>query len=301
MSALGDHALGAAAGLLLDRALGEPPARWHPVAWFGTAMQHVERRLWHDARGPGVLHAAIGLGLGVAGGFLVRSTAACVALAVAGRELRRVAVAIQGHLLDGDVDSARAALPCLVGRDPSQLDTSGVAAAVVESLAENTVDAVIAPVFWAVLGGAPGTAAYRAVNTMDAMVGHRSERYGRYGWACARMDDLATYVPARTFAGLVILCRPRTTRAVLRLVRRDAGAHPSPNAGVAETAVAAALGRELGGPLRYGTRSEDRPRLGAGPRPQPADITAAISLTDHTERVAIALLLLVWVLDRRRG
>lgn len=300
VTALGDRALAAAVGLMLDRVLGEPPARWHPVVWFGSAMLQVERRLWADARWPGVLHTVVGVGLGVVAGALARSVTASVSVTVAGRELRRVAAAIEARAVGGDLESARAALPCLVGRDPSALDASGVAAAVIESLAENTVDAVVAPVFWALLAGAPGATAYRAVNTMDAMVGHRGERYGRYGWPSARLDDLATYVPARLFAGLVMLCRPRRAGAVLRLVRRDAAAHPSPNAGVAETAVAAALRCELGGPLRYGSHAEDRPHLGEGPRPCPLDIRAAISLTDDTERAALGLLLLLWLLDRRR-
>lgn len=300
MSALGRHALGAALGLLLDRALGEPPTSVHPVAWFGSAMGQVEHRLWADARPRGVLHTAVGVGLGVTAGVLTRSTTTAVAVCVAGRELRRVAGRIETQAVAGDLEAARGELPALVGRDASALDASGIAAAVVESLAENTVDAVIGPVFWALVAGAPGATAYRAVNTMDAMVGHRGERYGRYGWAAARLDDVAGYLPARVFVALVAVCRPRAARDVARLVRRDAGAHPSPNAGVAETAVAAALGRELGGPLRYGALAQDRPRLGAGPRPRPQDITAARELTDHTERAAVVLLLLIWLLDRAR-
>src|SRR5690606_15478706 len=142
----------------------------------------------------------------------------------------------------------REALPALVGRDPTHLDASEISAAVIESLAENTVDAVIAPAFWGLIAGAPGAWSYRAVNTMDAMVGHRSDRYLRFGWSSARLDDLANLVPARLTAALVMLCRPRQTRAVTTAVRRDGRKHPSPNAGVAEAAFAAALGVQLGGP-----------------------------------------------------
>ena len=148
-----------------------------------------------------------------------------------------------------------------MGRDPSLLDESGIAAAVIESVAEKSVDAVIAPAFWAAIAGAPGAAAYRAINTMDAMVGRRNERYERFGWAAARLDDVANYVPARIFAGLAVGLRPSQAKDIVTAVRRDAPAHPSPNAGVAEAAVAAALGRQLGGPLRYGTVREDRPPL----------------------------------------
>jgi len=254
-------------------------------------MNRVERTLWRDARTPGIAYAATGTILGVGAGRLLRSTAATVALAVAGRELRRVARQISDQCSAGDLDAARRTLPALVGRDPSQLDESGIAAAVIESLAENSVDAVVAPVFWAVLAGAPGAAAYRAINTMDAMVGQRSTRYARFGWAAARLDDAANYLPARLFALLVAVAAPHEQRAIWAVVRRDAPAHPSPNAGVAEAAVAAALGLELGGPLRYGDRQEIRPRLGSGPPPQPADIVRAIRLVNRTERLLIGTLL----------
>ena len=291
MNRLARNALAAAYGLGLDRLLGEPPAAVHPVVGFGRVMNRVECTLWRDARTPGVVYAVAGTILGVGAGRLLRSTTAAVTLAVAGRELRRVAGQIGDQCCAGDLDAARRTLPALVGRDPTDLDESGIAAAVIESLAENSVDAVVAPVFWAVLAGAPGAAAYRAVNTMDAMVGHRSPRYRRFGWAAARLDDAANYLPARLFAVLVVVAAPREQRAIRAAVRGDATAHPSANAGIAEAAVAAALGCELGGPLRYGDRDEIRPRLGSGPRPQPADILRAIRLIDRTERFLIGALL----------
>lgn len=300
MSRLGRRALGVAGGLLLDRMLGEPPAAWHPVAGFGRAMTRCESMVWADRRAPGVGYAVTGVALGGAAGALVRSTALTVGVCVAGRELRRVAGQVQAHLLVGDLGQARATLPSLAGRDPSTLDASGVSAAVIESLAENSVDAVTAAAWWGLVLGAPGAAAYRAVNTMDAMVGHRGPRYGRFGWAAARLDDLAGYLPARLFALLVALVRPRSAYRVAVLVLRDAGAHPSPNAGVAETAVAAALGCELGGPLRYGPIEQDRPRLGDGPRPEADDIAAAIRLTEHVELATTVSLLAIWLVGAGR-
>ncbi len=279
-----------AVGLLIDRAIGDPPNRLHPVAWFGSAMQRVEQDLWADDRARGVAHTSIGVAIGWSAGRLGGSTPLAVAVSVAGRSLRGTAGVVGASLDRGDVVGARSQLRSLVGRDPSDLDASAIAAAVIESVAENSVDAVVAPVFWALLGGAPGTLAYRAVNTMDAMVGHRSDRHERYGWASARLDDGANYVPARIFALLVAAVRPGQARAVLGLIRRDAGAHPSPNAGVAETAMAAALGIELGGPLRYGDRVERRPTLGQGPRPQPADVPAAISVANRAELLLAGLL-----------
>ncbi len=297
MSALGARCMGAATGLVVDRMVGEPPEVVHPVVWFGNVMQRVERRLWRDERGAGIAYAAVGIGLGATAGLVTSSTALAVAVTVAGRSLRSTAERIGAVASAGDLDGARTELPALVGRDPSQLDASGIAAAVVESVAENSVDAVIAPVFWALVAGPAGAGAYRAVNTMDAMVGHRNDRYRRFGWAAARIDDVANYVPARVFAALVAVQTPRQASAIAAAIRRDAPAHPSPNAGVAETAVACALGRELGGPLRYGDRIEARPALGTGPRPSPADVERAVGIANRAELTMVGLLVLISLID----
>jgi adenosylcobinamide-phosphate synthase len=296
---------GAALGLLTDRALGEPPSNVHPVAWFGTLMGRIEQRTYADQRAAGARYAACGALVGAVAGAAIRSTGAAVALTASGRMLRNTARDIGELLEQGEVVAAREALPALVGRDPSTLDESGIAAAVIESIAENTVDAVIAPAFWGSVLGARGAAIHRAVNTMDAMVGHRSPRYRSFGTVAARIDDVAAFVPARLTAALAALARPRAAAPILATIRRDAPAHPSPNAGVAEAAFAAALGLELGGPLRYGTRAEDRPRLGGGPRPTARDIGRAIALADHIERAGIAVLLsgaaMAWAISRRRS
>ena len=184
----------------------------------------------------------------------------------------------------------------LVGREPSQLDEPEIARAVVESVAENTVDAVVAPALWAAAAGAPGVFAYRAVNTLDAMVGHRSSRYEHFGWASARLDDIAGLVPARVTAGLVVAVRPRAAGRVARAVRDDAPAHPSPNAGIAEAAFAAALGLRLGGANRYGDRVEHRPVLGDGRNPRPDDISAAVRLSRDVTGALVALLVVPSVL-----
>ncbi len=162
--------------------------------------------------------------------------------------------------------------------------------AVVESVAENTVDAVVAPALWgAVLGGA-GALGYRAANTLDSMVGHRSPRYARFGTASARLDDALGWVPARATAVLVALVRPGRAGAVVTAVRRDAPAHPSPNAGVAEAAFAAALGVQLGGANRYGDRVEVRPALGDGPPPGRGDVGRAVALSRDVTLALAALL-----------
>jgi adenosylcobinamide-phosphate synthase len=292
--------LASSVGLLVDRALGEPPARFHPVAAFGRAMGRIEKRVYAGDRRSGVAYAAAGTAIGAVAGSVIGSTAVAVASTAAGRMLREEAGRVAGALERGDLDGARALLPSLVGRDPSMLDASGIAAATIESVAENTVDAVVAPVLWAVALGAPGALAYRAVNTMDAIVGHRSPRYAEFGWAAARLDDAAAFVPARMTALLVCAACPRRSGAVLDVVRRDAPNHPSPNAGVAEAAFAAALELELGGTVHYGSRVEDRPRLGAGPRPGADDLDRAIRLASRVELLLVAALAAGGLVTRKR-
>jgi adenosylcobinamide-phosphate synthase len=282
--------LSAAVGVMADAILGEPPATVHPVALFGRCMQRVETQAYTDSRGAGVIHAAVGVGVGMACGAVVHSTSAATYLAVAGRELRGVAVSVGEALLSSDLDRARELLPGLVGRDVGALDASDMARAVVESVAENTVDAVVAPAWWAAVGGAPGVLGYRAVNTMDAMVGHRNDRYVRYGWASARLDDAAAFVPARLTALLVAAVRPRAAPAVWRAVRTQAPSHPSPNSGVAEAAFAAALDVRLGGASRYGDSVELRPELGTGNRPDPGDIARAVDLSRDVGSALVVLL-----------
>jgi adenosylcobinamide-phosphate synthase len=294
--------LGAAAGLVADRVVGEPPASVpHPVAVFGRSMGAVERHLYAPRRGAGAGYAAVGVALGVAAGRAVRSTAVATYVAVAGRALAEAAEEVRAPLAAGDLEEARRRLPALAGRDPSALDEKELARAVVESVAENTVDAVVAPALWGALLGAPGALGYRAVNTMDAMVGHRSPRYVRFGTVAARLDDLAAWAPARITALLVVAARPRAAGAVWRAVRRDAPAHPSPNAGVAEAAFAAALDRQLGGTNHYAGRTEVRGTLGAGPPVEVADIERAVRLSrDVTIALAVGLVGLAGVTARRK-
>ncbi len=288
--------LGAAAGILLDLALGEPPAAVpHPVAAFGSFMLAVEDSLWRDDRAAGVAHAAVGLAVGTLAGAGAHSTTATTYVAVAGRLLHDTALAVAAALAAGDLDQARSLLPALAGRDPSGLDEPELARAVVESIAENTVDAVVAPALWAAVLGGAGAFGYRAVNTLDSMVGHRSDRYQRYGWASARLDDAANWVPARVTAALVAAVRPGQAVEVWRTVRRDAPGHPSPNAGVAEAAFAAALGLRLGGVNRYGDRIEHRAHLGSGRPPGRDDIRAAVSLSRAVSlTLAGALTVISW-------
>ena len=279
-------ALGVAAGYAADAAFGDP-RRGHPVAGFGRAATALEQRLWRDHRGSGAAFTALCVGsvaVGALGaGRAVRGSAAGRALlagaatwtVLGGASLVREARTVGGALEAGDLAAARARLPYLCGRDPRGLTEQQVARAVVESVAENTADAVVNALVWGALAGVPGLLAFRAVNTLDAMVGHRSPRYLRFGWASARLDDVAGWPGARLTALLTVAAAGPERRAdAWRVWRRDASAHPSPNAGQAEAAFAGALGVQLGGTLRYadsgesagGGRLEHRPVLGGGAR-----------------------------------
>ncbi|MFJ4199390.1 cobalamin biosynthesis protein [Streptomyces sviceus] len=264
-------AYGAAAGLIGDLLLGDP-RRGHPVAAFGRAAGAVERVLWRDHRGWGALHTAVcvggAVGLGAVAEHVVRPsrtasvalTAAATWAVVGGTSLAREARVIGRALEAGDVEAARDRLPHLCGRDPQALDADGIARAVVESVAENTSDAVVGALVWGAVAGVPGLLGFRAVNTLDAMVGHKSPRYRRFGWASARLDDLTGWPGARLTAVLAALAGDRP-RGAVRVWREDAHRHPSPNAGPVEASFAGALGVRLGGTLSYAGRIEHRPVL----------------------------------------
>ncbi|GHE83932.1 cobalamin biosynthesis protein CobD [Streptomyces longispororuber] len=295
-----DFAYGAAAGLLGDLLLGDP-RRGHPVAAFGRAAGAVERVLWRDHRGWGALHTAVCAGGAVAlGALAVRAgrrsrgasvglSAAATCLVVGGTALVAEARAIGGALAAGDVEVARERLPHLCGRDPQALDADGIARAVVESVAENTSDAVVGALVWGAVGGVPGLLGFRAVNTLDAMVGHRSPRYLRYGWASARLDDVAGWPGARLTA-LLAVAAGGAPQGALRAWRRDARRHPSPNAGVVEASFAGALGVRLGGTLSYGGRVEERPVLNEEGRTVAVDdIERAVRLSRRVSWLALGV------------
>jgi len=285
------------AGLVLgygaDLVFGDP-RRWHPVAGFGRAAAALERRLWADSRVLGAAHVAVCVGATLGAGVLAQRlarrhpvaetllTAAATWTVLGGRSLRREGRVMHGLLTNGDLAAARRRLSHLAGRDPDGLGPGQLARATVESLAENTSDAVVAPLWWAALAGVPGLVGYRAVNTLDAMIGHRSPRYERFGWAAARLDDAANLIPARLSGALAAAAAPLvggSPRRALRAWRRDAGRHPSPNAGPVEASFAGALGITLGGVNRYGDRVENRGTLGDGPPPAVRDIPRAVRLS----------------------
>ncbi|BCJ71351.1 cobalamin biosynthesis protein CobD [Catellatospora sp. IY07-71] len=300
-------ALGLLAGVALDAAFGDP-RRLHPVAGFGNFAQVVERYTYADSRRAGAVFTALAVGVPVAAAVLAHRatrhrpvlrtalTAAGTWAVLGGRSLRREGGILAGALERGDLAAARTRLPHLCGRDPSALDEAGLARATVESIAENSSDAEVAPLVWGALAGLPGLVGYRATNTLDAMVGHRSPRYARFGTASARLDDAANLLPSRLTAVLAAATSPLVAgspRRTARIWRRDGDAHPSPNSGQCESAFAGALGVRLGGENVYFGRSETRPELGDGPRPRARDIRRASTLSAAVGLTAAALA--IWV------
>src|SRR5215207_9726728 len=292
-------------GFLADAAWGDP-RRFHPVAGFGQLAAAVEGRSYADSRGAGVRHVGALVGGAYGAGLLLKraterlwllgllGTAAATWAVLGGRSLRREATAVQTQLAAGDLPAARLRLQSLVGRDTAELPTEEVTRAVVESVAENTADAVVAPLFWGAVAGVPGLLGYRAVNTLDAMIGHRSPRYLRFGWAAARLDDAVSWLPARLSALLTAAIAPSVAGspvAAWRAWRRDARQHPSPNAGEVAAAFAGSLGIRLGGTTIYQGRAEQRGVLGDGRPVVVGDIARAVRLSRRVSAAALALVI----------
>jgi adenosylcobinamide-phosphate synthase len=276
-----------------DAVFGDP-RRWHPVAGYGRVAGAVERRMWADTRMAGAGFVAIAVGAPVVlSGVLAHGLRRHALLRVAvlgaatwatlgGTSLSREGDAMARLLESGDLPGARDQLSHLCARDPEGLPVTELTRATVESLAENTSDAVVAPLVWAAIVGLPGVVGYRALNTLDAMVGYRSARYARFGWAAARLDDGANLLPSRFSAVLSAVAAPvigGSPSLAWQMWRRDGSHHPSPNAGQCEAAFAGALGVTLGGRNVYDGDVQDRGTLGSGPAPALGDIGRSARLS----------------------
>jgi adenosylcobinamide-phosphate synthase len=302
MDTTSDQSLTAAMALLCgyaaDLALGDP-GHWHPVAGFGRAALALERVLYAPTRVRGALFAAVLVAAPAIGAErLARALprwlvlAALTWAALGGRSLTREALGVSDLVERDELDEARGALRALCGRDAGELDGPELCRAAVESVAENTSDAVVGALLWGAVAGPAGVAAYRAANTLDAMVGHRNERYGDFGWAAAKLDDAMSWPAARLTAALACAAAPLvggSPREAASTVLRDGALHPSPNAGRVEAAFAGALGLTLGGPLAYEGRVESRPQLGDGRTPGVADVHRAARLSLAVGAAAAAL------------
>src|SRR4051794_28579156 len=307
------NAAGLLAGVLLDAAIGDP-RRCHPVSGFGRFAGALEPRMYRPTVAAGVRYAAVAAGVPVAAavvasvatrrrpGLRAGLVAAATWSVLGATSLRREGMKMADALGSGDLAAARQRLPHLCGRDPSTLAEPELARATVESVAENTSDAAVGALVWGAVAGLPGLVGYRAVNTLDAIVGHRSPRYARFGTAAARLDDLANLVPARLTAALTVAASPVVGGSPVRTLGtwlRDGRRHPSPNSGQCEAAAAGALGVRLGGRNVYAGRVDERPRLGDGPLPGAADIRRAVRLSAAVTTAASALAILATL--RRRG
>jgi adenosylcobinamide-phosphate synthase len=293
-----------AAALAIDALIGDPDWLWrrtgHPVAWIGTFIGVLDREFNREdqsqqqRRMAGIACTAVLVAVSAAMGVLIQTTvqqlpmgnivvALIASIFIAQRSLYQHVAAVRSAFAEDGLAGARKAVAMIVGRDPEQLDQAGICRAAIESCAENFSDGVVAPVFWLALLGLPGLIAYKAINTADSMIGHRSERYLSFGWAAARLDDLVNLVPARLSALLLASAGPIVGGSIgtsLRIVKRDASKHRSPNAGWPESAVAGALGVALAGPRRYATHAVDDPFINAEAtcKGTPDDIGRALDL-----------------------
>jgi adenosylcobinamide-phosphate synthase len=302
--------------LLIELMFGYPDrllrAIGHPVTWMGRLIDALDRGLNRAPDAPArqrlagiiallILIAVVGAIAVLVESILLRLPFGLVLLAIpasallAQRSLHAHVARVADALEREGVAAARTAVAQIVGRDPEALDEAGVARAAIESLAENFSDGVVAPAFWMALAGLPGGAVYKAVNTADSMVGHRTERHREFGWAAARFDDLINLPASRLSALLIVaaaaLTRDASAANAWRAVRRDAPHHRSPNAGYPEAAMAGALGLALAGPRRYGGVLVEDAMMGEGRRAAgAADIRAALALYRRADALLIALI-----------
>jgi len=306
--------------MLIELALGYPPrllrAIGHPVTWVGALIETLDRRLNRGSagarRGFGIVAVLILIGIVGSIAFLLQNmlfrlpfgflaTALLASTMIAQRSLHQHVANVAAALDTNDIGAGRAAVSHIVGRDTAGLDEAGVARAAIESLAENFSDAIVAPVLWLALAGLPGAALYKAINTADSMIGHRTERYAAFGWAAARLDDLVN-LPASRFSALLLIAAAalRTDASAIdawRIVWFDASRHRSPNGGYPEAAMAGALGLSLAGARDYGGVRVDDATMGNGRRnANAADIRRALALYRTADAVLIALLVLLTAL-----
>jgi len=285
--------------VLLDQGLKEP-RRWHPLVGFGRWAGWVEGRLYGASRLRGALAVVLAVappalllagGVQLLGPYAWAGEALLLYLTLGAASLEQHAMAVRRALEQGDLVLAREQVGRIVSRDPSQLDAAGVSRAGVESVLENGNDAAFGALFWFFVAGAPGAVAFRLANTLDAMWGYKNERYQRFGWAAARLDDGLNWIPARLTALTYLLLGK--SAAAWRCWRSQAPAWDSPNAGPVMAAGAGALGVRLGGPAVYHGQTEQRPVLGEGNEAGAADIGRAVTLVKRGMGLWLAVFLLL--------
>lgn len=314
------------AGIAIDAILGEMPLVFaivpHPVAIAGRAIAFFDRKLNRPHRSDrsrrerGIVTVIVLVGAAAALGALLHELcsqdligwvieAVAIGVLISQRSLFQHVAAVAAALQWGGLPAGREAVRHIVGRDPASLDEHGVARAAIESLAENFSDGVVAPVFWYLLFGLPGLFAYKMANTLDSMIGHRTEQYRAFGWAAARFDDLVNLIPAR-LSGLLMVTAAlfagdARASPAFRTMLRDGCKHHSPNAGWPEAAMAGALSLALAGPRRYAEEQVDDPWLGDGtPFARPPDIIRALRLYGYACLLLTMLILGAWLAEHLR-
>ena len=295
-------------GFAADRVFDDP-RRGHPVAAFGRLARLLEKKTYLRSRYAGAVHVALLLvgtaTTAAAAQQIARGSRAAVLTAgvtwavLGGQSLEREALAVHRHLCADNLAAARRQIRNLVGRDSQYLSTDEIARACVESVAENTSDAVVAPLVWGAVAGVPGLMLYRVVNTLDAMIGYRNDRYKEFGWGAARLDDVLNWLPARFTVALLVAFNSQPAY-VWRVVRRDAGSHLSPNAGLVEAGFAAALSIRLGGVNIYNGLAEDRGQLGDGTAVTVCDIPRAVRVARQVSVAALVTAVVVRATIRGR-
>lgn len=321
------HLLILLAAIGLDRIVGDPPWLWqrvpHPVVIFGKGIDLFEKRLNTGAFTPegrrlnGVFIILALLALTILVGMLLSMIfhhlgflgmileIIVVAVFLAQKSLGDHVQAVADGLLRNGLEGGRQAVAMIVGRDPKTLNESGVSRAAIESLSENFADGVVAPVFWYLIAGLPGILAYKMLNTADSMIGHKNERFLQFGWASARLDDLANWPAARLSAGFIAVAAllrlgAGAGRRSLSAALRDSGLHRSPNSGWPEAAMAGALDLQLAGPRVYGGIRVSEPMMHAAGRADagPQDILSGIRVFYTACSVMAAFVVLVWLVGR---
>ncbi|MGM7636738.1 adenosylcobinamide-phosphate synthase CbiB [Bacillus sp. Hm123] len=305
------HLFAITLAFIIDRLVGDPPHWPHPVRWIGSFIAFLEKRLNQGTRkkqkGVWMLLAVLLVTGGIS--FLLISLsyfihplvgvaveAIVISTTIACRSLKEAGLSVYEPLQAGDLPEARLKLSYIVGRDTDHLEEADITRGAIETVAENTSDGVTAPLFWALLFGGVGAMIYRAINTCDSMVGYQNERYGQFGWASAKLDDVVNWFPARLTSFLMLLSFPESDyskKQVWSIVRRDAKKHPSPNSGWCEAAVAAQLGIELGGLNTYKGRVSHRAEMGEPlKQKKAADILLANTIM---QRSSLLFLLTLWI------
>jgi adenosylcobinamide-phosphate synthase len=306
-----NHLAAITLAFLLDLLIGDPPKWPHPVRWIGSFILYLDKK-WNKGerrrlKGTAMVLAVLGTvflaaSLIAAAGYVLHPLAGIVIEAVlisttiAQKSLKEAAMEVYGPLHEGNLREARLKLSYIVGRDTDKLDEPEIVRGTVETVAENTSDGITAPLFWALIGGAPLALVYRAANTCDSMAGYKNEKYLHFGWASARLDDLLNFIPAR-LTGLLMLLGKKPEHSSFKetwaILLRDSRKHPSPNSGWGEAAAAALMGVQLGGINFYKSITSDRARMG-----DPIVILEKghiLSVIEIMKRTCLLFLLFLWL------